>query len=179
MHKSIALVTFAALVVSVLQISTATVSDGKVESVFNSKNGIGLVVLRTHEEIDIIFNSEFTSHENANGFVYYNIADGNKLITNSENFTADELPKTFTFSFTPQNIGILYFTKGIKFNSDGFYTEGSQSIFVVEKFSKAMMFNGQCKKPFPEFTLVMRPDFSTGVCVKMDTASVLKERGWH
>ena len=154
--------------------------DGKIESVFNSKNGTGLVALKTHEEVNIIFtSSELSTRLDSDGYVYFGINEGNKLITDSENFTANELPKTFTFSFIPQNTGIFSFTKGIWFNSDNSYRTESQGVIVLEKFSKAMAFNGQCKKPFPEFTLIIRPDFSTGACVKMDTASVLKERGWH
>ncbi|MGQ0795611.1 MAG: hypothetical protein ACT4N5_05440 [Nitrosopumilaceae archaeon] len=152
---------------------------GKLESVFNSKNGTGLVVLKAHEEVNIIFTYNFSNSQSEGGNAGYAIHGNNKLITDSENFTANELPKTFTFAFTPQNTGIFVFTKGIKFNSDNSHGEESQSIIVVEKFSKAMAFNGQCKKPFPEYTLVVKPDFSTGACVKMDTALKLKERGWH
>ena len=173
------------LVASILFLSIVVISNEiafgeKIESVFNSKNGTGLIVLKTHEEVDIIFtSSELTTRRDADGFAGYAISDGNKLITDSKNFTANELPKTFTFSFTPPNTGIFVFTKGIKFNSDDSYGNESQSVIVLEKFSRAMAFNGQCKKPFPEFTLIIRPDFSNGVCVKMDTASELKGRGWH
>ena len=151
-----------------------------VKNVFNSKNGTGLVALKTHEEVDIVFaSSELSSRMDSDGYVYYSLYDDNQLITNSENFTTNELPKTFTFSFTPKNTGIFSFTKGIWFNSDNSHKTESQGVIVLEKFSKAMAFNGQCKKPFPEFTLIIKPDFSTAVCVKMDTATKLKERGWH
>ena len=151
----------------------------KIDSVFNSKNGTGLTVLKNHEDVDIVFTYESKSQQASDGYVYYHLSEGDKLISNSQNFTANELPKTFTFFFTPQNTGIHYFTKGITFNSDNSGGEESQSIIVIEKFSKAMAFNGQCNKPFPEFTLMIKPDFSTGSCVKMDTASKLKDRGWH
>ena len=154
--------------------------DERIESDFNSKNRTGLVALKTHEEVDIIFtSSELSTRQDSDGYLYFGINDGNKLITDSVNFTANELPKTFTFSFTPQNTGIFSFTKGIWFNSDHSYKTESEGVIVLAKFSKAMAFNGQCKKPFPEFTLILKPDFSTGACVKMDSVSVLKERGWH
>ena len=160
--------------------SIGTAYDGKIESDFISKNGTGLVALKTHEEVNIIFtSSELSTRLDSDGYVYFGINEGNKLITNSENFTANDLPKTFTFSFTPQNSGIFSFTKGIWFNQDKSHKTESHGVIVLAKFSKAMAFNGQCKKPFPEFTLILKPDFSTGACVKMYSVSVLNERGWH
>jgi hypothetical protein len=136
-------------------------------------------VLKNHEKVDIVFTYKFKMQQYSDGYVYYHLSEDDKSISDSQNFTANESPKTFTFFFTPQNIGIHYFTKGITLNSDNSGGEESQSIIVIEKFSKAMAFNGQCNKPFPEFTLMIKPDFSTGSCVKMDTASKLKDRGWY
>lgn len=117
---------FVALIVIILHVSTAIAYDSKIESDFNSKNGTGLVVLKNHQQVDIIFtSSELSTRQESDGFVYFGINDGNKLITDSENFTANELPKTFIFSFTPQNTGIFSFTKGIWFNSDVSYNRKS------------------------------------------------------
>lgn len=152
-------------------------SNGNIESVFNSKNGTGLIALKLYDEVNIVFT--YHVDEGFNWYAYYNIIEDGKRVTNSENFTANESPKTFTFSYTPQHTGIFPFTKGVISNSGDYHREESQSVIVLEKFSKAMKFNGQCKKPFPEFALVIKPDFSTGACVKMDTSAILKERGWH
>jgi hypothetical protein len=153
--------------------------DGNVESIFNSKNGTGLITLKMGQEVDVIFTYEFRNDKIFDGYVYYNIGEDGKLISQSQNFTISEIPKTFKFSYTPQAVGIFPFTKG-SISHDGIWGgEQGQSITVLEKFSKAMKLNGQCKKPFPEFALVVKPDFSTAVCVKMDTKQILKERGWH
>ena len=149
------------------------------ESNFNSKNGTALTALKMGEAIDIIFTYDFRNDKIFDGNVYYNIAENSKLITQSKNFTISEIPKTFKFSYTPQDVGIFPFTKG-SISHDGIGGgEQGQSILVLEKFSKAMKFNGQCKSSFPEFSLVAKPDFSTAACVKMDTKQVLQERGWH
>ena len=153
--------------------------DGDVQSIFNSKNGTGLITLKAGQEVDIIFTYNFRNDKIFDGYVYYNIGENRKLISQSQNFTISEIPKTFKFFYTPQDVGIFPFTKG-SISHDGMWGgEQGQSILVVDKFSKAMKFNGQCKKSFPEFTLVAKPDFSTAVCVKMDTKQILKERGWH
>ncbi len=153
--------------------------DGDVHNIFNSKNGTGLITLKMGQEVDVIFTYDFRNDKIFDGFVYYNIGEDGKLISQSQNFTISEIPKTFKFSYTPQNVGIFPFTKGAATHSGIPSDEQGQSILVLEKFSKAMKFNGQCKKPFPEFALVAKPNFSTAVCVKMDTKQILKDRGWH
>lgn len=155
--------------------SQATESDG----VFYSKNGTNLAVLRVHDEVDIVFAYGFRSSDKFDGYVYYNIAEDDKKIHGSANFTAGELPQTFDFSYTPKKTGVFFFTRGSMSHSGDFHGEQSMSFIVVEEFSKAMKFNGKCKNAFPEFTLVIKPDFSTGACVTMDTAKNLKGRGWH
>ena len=153
--------------------------DGNSGLIFNSKNGTGLVMLKKGQEVDIIFQYDFRNNKIFDGYVYYNIAEAGQLITQSQNFTISEIPKTFKFSYTPQNVGIFSFTKGAMSHMGMPSGEQTQFIAVVEKFSKAQKFNGQCKKPFPEFSFVIKPDFSKAVCVKMDTKEILKERGWH
>lgn len=154
-------------------------TDGNINNIFNSKNGTGLVTLKKGQEVDVIFNYDFRNDKIFDGYVYYNIAEAGQLISQSQNFTISEIPKTFKFSYTPQNVGIFSFTKGAMSHTGVSSGEQTQFIAVVEKFSKAMEFNGQCKKPFPEFSFVIKPDFSTIVCVTMDTKQILKERGWH
>ena len=153
--------------------------DSNVNSIFNSKNGTGLVMLKKGQEVDIIFQHNFRNTKIFDGFVYYNIAESGQLISQSQNFTISEIPKTFKFSYTPKNAGIFSFTKGAMSHTGESSGEQTQFITVVEKFSKAQKFNGQCKKPFPEFNFVIKPDYSTAVCVKMDTKEILKERNWH
>ena len=153
--------------------------DGDVQSIFNSKNGTGLITLKTGQEVDVIFSYDFRNDQIFDGYVYFNVGENGKLISQSQNFTISEIPKTFKFSYIPQDVGIFPITKG-SISHDGIWGgEQGQSILVLEKFSKAMKFNGQCTKPFPEFALVAKPDFSTAACVKMDTKQILKERGWH
>lgn len=178
MVKFCILLIFTITIASIPNVFADHVPNGSVESIFNSKNGTGLIALRVQEEVNIVFTYEFND-ERFDGYAYYNIIEGDKRVTNSDNFTANESPKTFTFPYVPQKTGIFPFTKGVISNSGDFHREESQSIIVLDEFSKAMKFNGQCEKPFPEFTLVIKPDFSTGACVKMDTSFTLKERGWH
>lgn len=154
-------------------------NDGNINLIFNSKNGTGLVMLKKGQEVDVIFNYDFRNNKIFDGYVYYNIAEAGQLISQSQNFTVSEIPKTFKFFYTPQNVGIFSFTKGAMSHTGIPSGEQTQFVAVVEKFSKAQKFNGQCKKPFPEFIFVIKPDFSKAVCVKMDTKEVLKERGWH
>lgn len=146
--------------------------------VFNSKNGTSLTVLKMGQEVYVVFPYDFV-HDRFDGYVYYNIVENDKKISQSQNFTANEIPKTFKFSYAPKEAGIFPITKGAMSHTGIWGGEQSQSFIVVREFSKAMKFNGQCQKPFPEFTLIIKPDFSTGACVKMDTHSKLKERGWH
>lgn len=168
------------MIVNVPTVFAETATNGNVESIFNSKNETGLIALKVDEEVNIVFTYEFRNDKRFDGFVYYNIAEGDRRVTNSENFTADEIPKTFTFLYTPHEPGIFFFTKGAMSQAgDVFGGEQSQSFIVLDKFSKSMKFNGQCKKPFPEYNLIIKPDFSTDACVKMDTYFILKERGWH
>ena len=147
-------------------------------NIFNSKNGTGLTVLKLGQEVDIIFQYGFRNNKIFDGYVYYNIAENGKLISQSQNFTISEIPKTFKFSYTPQNVGIFPFTKGSMSHTDIWGGEQGRFITVLEEFSKAMKFNGQCKKSFPEFTLAIKSDFSSGVCVKQETKTKLIERGW-
>jgi hypothetical protein len=178
MTKSFIILIFVIVIIINISDSFADNINENIESIFYSKNGTGLTILKMQEEVNIVFTHAFRNNERFDGYVYYNIIEGNKRITDSKNFTASEMPKTFTFSYIPQKAGIFPITKGIISNSGDFNREESQSIIVLEKFSKAMKFNGQCKKPFPEFTLVIKPDFSTAACVKMETVAILKERGW-
>jgi hypothetical protein len=154
------------------------VPDGYVQSIFNSKNGTGLIALKVGQEVDVIFTHEFRNDKIFDGYVYYNIAENGKLVSQSQNFTISEIPKTFKFLYTPQGVGIFPFTKGSMSHSGIWGGEQGQSIIVLEKFSKSMKFNGQCKNPYPEFTLAIKHDFSTGVCVKQETKTELIERGW-
>lgn len=146
--------------------------------IFYSKNGTELIVLKKGQEVDIVFQYEFRNDKIFDGYVYYNIAENGKLISQSQNFTISEIPKVFKFTYTPQNVGEFPFTKGSMSHSGIWGGEQGRSIIVLEEFSKAMKFNGQCKKPFPEYTLVVKHDFSTAACVKYDTKQKLIERGW-
>lgn len=146
--------------------------------VFYSKNGTELVVLKKGQEVDIIFQYEFRNDKIFDGYVYYNIAENGNLISQSQNFIISEIPKVFKFTYTPQNVGEFSFTKGSISHSGTWGGEQGRSIIVLEEFSKAMKFNGQCKKPFPKYTLAVKHDFSTAACVKYDTKQKLIERGW-
>lgn len=168
----------AVFAVSVSTVFGTSTFDGYDGIVFNSKNGTNLTVLKIGQETDVIFPYNFV-HDPFDGYVYYNIVENDRRISQSQNFTANEIPKTFKFSYIPKEVGIFPITKGAMSHTGVWGGETSQSFIVVEKFSKAMKFNGQCQKPFPEFTLIIKPDFSIGTCVKMDTRSKLKERGWH
>lgn len=144
-----------------------------------SKNGDKLRVLKLNQEVDIIFNFEFNGNNTSDGFVYYNIKETDKLLTQSQNFTSFEIPKTFKFSYTPSDIGNFPYSHGAASHTNIFHRESTEIITVIDHYSKAMQeSNGNCKSPFPEFVLVIKPDFSTGACVKMDTSKILKERGW-
>lgn len=88
-----------------------------------------------------------------------------------------DVPKFFNFTFIPEVKGPM---KYVAFNHHGEENGKSNSIggfIVVEKYSKAVDQKGNCKNP--ELMKVMKPDYSTVVCVKHDTVSILKERGWH
>lgn len=145
-----------------------------------SKNDDKLRVLKLNEEVDIIFNFSFELNPNmSDGYAYYNIRESNRLATQSHNFTISEIPKTFKFSYTPSDVGNFQYTRGTVSHTDVFANGLTVTITVIDHYSKAMHeSNGNCKSPFPEFKLVIKPDFSTGVCVTMDTAKILKERGW-
>lgn len=153
--------------------------DENVRSFFHSDNGTGLLVLKAHEEANIAIPSkDLLNNELFSGHAYYNIKEGNNLVTRSENFTANQIPEVFSFSYTPQKTGIFPVTIGAVSDSGDLIRERSQNVIVVEEFSKAMRFSGQCKNPLTPF-LIIKPNFSTGACVTMDTFHILKNRGWH
>jgi hypothetical protein len=150
--------------------------SGVTKPIFYSTNGTALLALKAHEKVNITFTAK-TSDKNFNGHVFYNIIEGNNHITESENFTEKESPKNFTFSYTPQKIGIFEISNGMASNSSNFHEARGQGFIVLENFSKAMKFNGQCKQS--EYNPVAKPDFSTNACVKLDAYFILKQRGWH
>ncbi len=146
------------------------------ESAFYSTNETALLALKAHEKVNIVFTAKIND-TSFDGHVFYSIIEGNNLITESENFTGKEGPKTFSFSYTPDKTGIFEISNGIASNSSNFHDVTSHPFIVLEKFSKAMKFNGQCKQP--EYNPVAKPDFSTNACVKLDAYFTLKQRGWH
>ncbi|MDE1765847.1 MAG: hypothetical protein KGI27_06180 [Thaumarchaeota archaeon] len=145
---------------------------------FYSENRTGMAVLRLHDRVNINFTAS-TGDAGFDGRVFYTIIEGNNATTKSENFTGKESPKTFSFPYTPDKTGSFGISNGIMTNSGSFRTARDQGFVVVENFSKAMKFNGQCRTPFPHNMLAIKPDFSTGACVKIDTLHVLRQRGWH
>jgi len=152
--------------------------NGSQASIY-SKNGDKLRVLQVNQEVNIIFHFEFSDNNTSDGFAYYNIKESDKLIAQSQNFTSFEIPKTFKFSYTPRDVGNFWYSYGTASHTNIFHRESTETITVIDHYSKAMQENnGNCKSPFPEFKLVIKHDFSTGVCVTMDTAKILKERGW-
>jgi hypothetical protein len=146
------------------------------ESIFYSTNGTASFVLKAHEKVNVIFTAK-VNDTNFDGHVFYSIIEGNNVITESKNFTGKESSKTFTFSYTPDKTGIFEISNGMASNSSNFHDVVSHPFIVLEKFSKAMKSNGQCKQP--EYNPVAKPDFSTNACVKLDTYFILKQRGWH
>lgn len=150
--------------------------SGVTKPIFYSTNGTALLALKAHEKVNITFTAKIND-TNFDGHVFYNIIEGNNQITESENFTGKESPKNFTFSYTPQKTGIFEISNGIASNSSNFHEARSQGFIVLENFSKATKFNGQCKQS--EYNPVAKPDFSTNACVKLDTYFILKQRGWH
>lgn len=152
--------------------------DSSISTIY-SKNGTNLRVLKLNQEVDVLFDFKFDGNNMYDGYAYFNIKEPNMLINQSQNFTSSEMPKTFKFSYTPNYVGNFPFTYGATSHIDNFHNDVTFTISVIDEYSKAMNNEGHCKAPFPEFTLIIKPDFSTGACVKMDTAKILKERGWH
>lgn len=149
---------------------------GVTKFAFYSTNGTELSALKAHEKVNIMFTAK-VNDTSFDGHVFYNIIEGNNQITESENFTGKESPKTFTFSYAPDKTGIFEISNGIASNSGNFDSVASHPFIVLEKFSKAMKFNGQCRQS--EYNPVAKPDFSTNACVKLDAYFSLKQRGWH
>lgn len=147
------------------------------ESTFYSTNGTALAALKLHDKVNIMFTANVDNNKNFSGYVFYNIIEGNATTTNSENFTGKESPKNFTFSFTPDRTGIFEISNGIASKSGDFHSVKSHPFIVLENFSKAMKFNGECRNP--EYHPVAKSDFSSNACVKHDTYFILKQRGWH
>lgn len=150
--------------------------SGVTEPIFYSTNGTALLALKVHEKVNITFTAK-VNDTNFDGHVFYNIIEGNNAITESENFSGMESPKTFSFSYTPDKAGIFEILNGMASNSSNFHEMRSHSFIVLENFSKAMNFNGQCKQS--EYNSVAKPDFSINACVKLNTYFTLKQRGWH
>lgn len=144
-----------------------------------SKNGAILRVLKINQEVDVIFDSEFDENNKYDGYAYFNVKEPDRLVSRFQNFTSSEMPKVFKFSYAPSSVGSFPITYGMTSDTNDFHKETTIIIDVVDKHSKAMKNDGYCKSSFPEFTLVIKPDFSTGVCVKIDTAKILRERGWR
>lgn len=167
------------LLAGILGVMADHPDDGEVRSFFQSKNGTGLVALKVHEEIDIIIESvHLLGNRTSDGYAYYNIREDSNVVTSSMNFTADKIPEVFAFPYAPQKTGIFPVNIGAVSTSGDFHRTRSQSIIVVEEFSKAMTLSGLCKSEITQF-LTIKPDYSTGACLTMDTHRVLKERGWH
>ncbi|MGC1425407.1 MAG: hypothetical protein WA833_01735 [Nitrosotalea sp.] len=171
------------IAILIIGISTGLMPDvfadhfpGVTESIFYSTNGTQLLALKVHEKVNITFTAKIND-TNFDGHVFYNIIEGNNQITESENFTGKESPKNFTFSYIPDKTGIFEISDGMASNSSNFHSVRSHSFIVLENFSKAMKFNGQCRQP--EYNPVAKPDFSTNACVKLDAYFILKQRGWH
>ena len=94
------------------------------------------------------------------------------------NFTSSELPKEIKFDITFENSGNYLESKQILFSGmDKQPIHYYNSINVVEKLSKAVNDNGFCKNS--QLNEVIRPDYSSIVCVKDTTVNILKERGWY
>jgi len=174
-YITLALVILGMMTITVFSSAVFAEYDG---IIFKANNGTNLTILKIGQEVNITFPYHFIDDASFDGYVYYNIIESDKRITQSQNFTSDEIPKTFRFSYTPQEVGIFQITRGAMSHTGVWGGEQSQSFIVIEKFSKSMNSNGQCKKPFPEFILIVKSDFSTGACVKMDTYNILKKRGW-
>lgn len=150
--------------------------SGVTPPIFYSSNGTALLALKVHEKVNITFTAK-VKDTNFDGHVFYNLIEGNNAITESENFTGKQSPKNFTFSYIPQKTGIFEISNGMASNSSNFHDVRGQGFIVLENFSKAMKFNGQCKQS--EYHPVAKPDFSTNACVKLDAYFILKQRGWH
>lgn len=101
------LVVFAISISTVFGTSAFVGYDG---IVFNSKNGTSLTVLKMGQETDIVFPYDFVDGS-FDGYVYYNTVESNRRITQSQNFTSDEIPKTFKFSYTPKEVEFFQLQK--------------------------------------------------------------------
>ncbi|MGI0073403.1 MAG: hypothetical protein ACREA3_06300 [Nitrosotalea sp.] len=142
---------------------------------FYSKNGTALFTLKVHEPVNIQFTA-VTDNKTFHGYVWYRILHENNQTSGTENFTGTESPKNFTFSYVPEKTGGFMIENGISSSLPYYNSVRSQPIMVIENFSKAVEFNGQCKQP--SYILIPTPHYSTGVCVKPHTFFILKERGW-
>ena len=93
-------------------------------------------------------------------------------------FKPEELPQSIKFPFTPQTNGKYFMILYHDFGSSPYtYNKGAfGSFLVVEKFSKAVDEDGECKKK--EFRRIIKHDYSSVVCVSPSSISALKARGW-
>ena len=141
---------------------------------FYSKNGTVLFTLKVHEPVNIHFTA-ITDNKTFHGYVWCSIHEFNQTL-GIENFTGTESPKNFSFFYIPDKTGQLMIENGISSNLPYYKGARTQPFVVLENFSKAVQFNGQCKQS--NYILMPTHHFSTGVCVKPHTFFTLKERGW-
>ena len=93
-----------------------------------------------------------------------------------DNLTDTDLPKFFNFTHVPLTKGQMYL---ITYNHRGDSEENDrvdywEGFVVVEKYSKAVDQNGACKNP--DLITVIKPSYSSVICVTSSTSQQLHDR---
>ena len=128
--------------------------------------------------------------DNLSGTVYFMILDNPtqsmryldedeyKMVekfTKEFDLSTSSLPKLFSQPFVPTQTGKFTYIISTKVLPDNTGGKSTGGLIVVEKFGKSYAENNGCKE---NFTKIIKPIFSSLVCVSLDTYSKLLERGW-
>ena len=98
-----------------------------------------------------------------------------KEFTQEFDLSASDLPKLFSQSFVPAQTGKFTYIISTSFSPDDTGRKSTGGLIVVEKFAKSYVENNGCRDGFGH---IIKPGFSSLVCVSSDTYQKLVQRGW-
>lgn len=94
---------------------------------------------------------------------------------NEFDLNISNLPKLFSQPFVPAQTGKFTYVISTNLHPDNTGGKTTGGLIVVDKFGKSYVENNGCKEGFAK---IIKPDYSSLVCVISETHSKLVQRGW-